>query len=323
MTHGTSTSIQTVLIVAILSFLLNSEISAENINRDVSPGPRINAIENLNFGEKIPDQVYNEYDSKAIGEAIVKWVRHREATRKWQEGEMVAVDLMNESQIMIQMDSSTLPLVRQSGYLNQHESGTSKGALGLADRKTGEDEFTGLQMSDINPTALKVRPKSALLHVSAPIEIGLFPYDLFRYGRMAAVLGDQVKRRTLWAAGDSLAIGWNKPTSRKLEDDLTRRRGSLLEGRLPSKKTVGSGIYIEALIYGEIGFGDIDHFVVYSESQLPPLIEFGKPVFLIKEKTRFGRLYREYRRLLYRGESMPQSLPPGERKKFESELSRR
>jgi hypothetical protein len=287
----------------------------------------------LKFGDRIPDDVYLKYDSITIGRAIVEWIHQREMRPENLMADSVRLDLLQDAQLMLHFYTAQTESYAKLGFLNQHQIKPSVELATSYDpayREKVEDEYIGLRLGTGNAAIFEQRPKSALLHLSADIDVGEFPHPvggkgIGTYGDAIAVLTQETKFRSIFTAEESYGFGRAALMTKGQEKRLNESRGTLLRGSFPTRERTYEGpswvegparSYTEALIFGKLGFEHVDHFAVIDAKSAELLQPYGKPIFLVEIVKKNRRTAREYKELLYRGEGTPTQVPRNQWNRF-------
>lgn len=251
--------------------------------------------------QEIPQTIYDQFSTQDIGKAIVSRVRKQEIEFKDMyndETQNKKIDFRNETDIILFFWSQNIDSIRQSGFLNQHELGASKGELNPGGRKVVEDHYVGLQMG-YGSQAKTLRPKSAFLNIRAAIDLVKKTHEMTtQYGDIGAVFKSDLKDRALWSTDDSLGIGMKKLAAPG--GDLVSWRGTFDRGSIPLNNMYGS--YYEALVYGRLTFDDVDYFLVVDPAAVEGLKPLGKPIYAAKRTFRNNRVVFEKGVLLFGGD---------------------
>lgn len=313
------------LVTGACLFLASPEASANyRCSALFSPSTSLETtIESLDYMAPIPARTLRDYSSKDIARAMVSWVRRNEP-KTIDRNQFAEIDLMRESQIVLFFHTRSLSAIASQGFLNMFQTKSTSGGLRKMEE---EDRLLGLTLPETGP-GLSLRPKSAFLNISAQADISpshRIALAMEQYGPIGAVMNQAVKARSLWVPLDAMGLGISH-SKIKSKSELNKDRGTFMSRRFP-KHPVDRVFWPdpplphrlntpEALIYGSLGFGDVDHFVVARREIASALQQFGKPVFLISERETNGRHQMHYDELLIKGTSLPKSLPPTAYEKF-------
>ncbi|RYZ92702.1 MAG: hypothetical protein EOP06_03485 [Proteobacteria bacterium] len=237
----------------------------------------------------------------------------------------VEVDFMRDSEIVLFFHPKDATSIAEKGFVNQHVSRKSSGAFDPALRLDIEDAIAGLPLDQISNEAF--RPKSALIIGTGSLANVVTRYSASGgYGGIGAVMKHEVKTSSLWTYGDSLQVGQEIFYGRVSQQDVAKVRGTF-ERRWMSPKTElpptrRNPEFVEALIFGDLTFNDVDHFIVEYESSAAPILNSGKPVFLVT-RGQTAEIPFIYRQILNFGETIPMNLPAAQKDKILDSLSRK
>ncbi|MBN23305.1 MAG: hypothetical protein CL678_18615 [Bdellovibrionaceae bacterium] len=268
----------------------------------------IEEVLRLEDKEKIPSSVFRKSSINQIARSIVERVRRQELilAREFKMEDHSKVNLFTESEIILFFFLKDFQSIYERGFLNQHLSGKSRGGYVPKERLRAEDNVTGILMGN-SEKSLILRPKSAFLNVRSHTELAHKKHSITRqYGNIGAVLNSEMKKRSLWTASDSLCLGQKSYLNLQLDysgESLFPHRGTFSRGALPSKSRCDS--YYETLVYGSFNFSHVDYFLVESKEAVEVLKVLGKPVYLIKSSSKYGRVIFSRGELLFRGTSEP------------------
>ncbi len=170
----------------------------------------------------------------------------------------------------------------EKGQLNLHQVGHSRGVCEPAIRAQAEDFMIGIHLeSKYNPDPSSrvqaLRPKYGCVNFLKPCGIKVNPFRLLQYGQVLIVYNDEVKKRTSFTFGDSLA-SYCEPWAITLHP-LDPHPLTMLHP--PGPKESSMCRYVEAQIWGPIELSDIKEFRIPAERKdlLEKLSKSGKPVF--------------------------------------------
>jgi len=264
-------------------------IFAENATPVPTLDPRlVQEIVELPDHKEIPQSIYESFPVNEIARAIVQRVRTHELIfkNKINSAEPKSLNVFNETDIILFFWDAHIESIAEKGFLNLHESHSSEGMYNPAVRRRAEDLFTGIQLGE-SPQALKLRPKSAFLNIRADIDLAPKKHSITnQYGNIGAVLKPEIKNRALWIDSDSL---WFSQTSYVLNSrTMIPSRGTFYRDSLPCTSLCRS--YYEAVIYGEVGFADVDYFLVTDAGLAKKLKPFGRPVYKLISVFRNDRV---------------------------------
>lgn len=224
-------------------------------------------------GAPMPPAVYST-NTRIVGELLVQ--RLAAIKQKATECIQCEFDPMVDTKIHLYFPSKNIPLVYKNGFLNLHQI-SGKG------RSTIEDELIGLNLGPSDVSG-RLRPKYAfLLTTKRPVLGSQNLGTAWQYGRITAVLKDQVKRRATWTNADSM-VG-----------RLYGHETYTFMNPISTPPPLLGETYYEAQIWGELGASDIDYFMVpanVSAKSLSDLKVFGLPVYRYKTKRLNGQWQR-------------------------------
>ena len=257
-------------------------ISYENING-------LNLIEELSNtvkGAIIPYELYEEYSSEDIATSLVlsKHLQHEPKGVKDYK-----YDFLNDTTITMAFDSKWISAIIRKGYLNQHRSGQSNGALTKSRRATLEDSMIGARLEDsynsIGQKVHNVRPKYAFLNLTKQTAKTGFNEFLGQYGNVYAVFSKNVKVRSTFTAGDSLNIGAG----------FDENHTFFYKSDSHIKHT---NHYFEAQVWGELTIKNVEYFLIncshvsnISSEQIKALQATKVPVYDCSTKKKSGGSY--------------------------------
>ncbi len=190
----------------------------------------------------------------------------------------------NDFELICIFPEQYLDSLMQKGQLNVHQVGHSRGVCEPAIRAHAEDFMIGIHLEskyDGNPDSRLhlLRPKYGYVNLFKPCGIKVNPFRLLQYGQVLIVYNDEVKQRSSFTYGDSLA-SYCEPwaiTMRPLDPTPL----TLLRPPDERKGEASNCRYIEAQIWGPIDLSDIKEFRIPKERKdlLTKLASSGKPVF--------------------------------------------
>lgn len=165
-------------------------------------------------------------------------------------------DFQKETRIVLQFSEKHIESISQKCFLNSHQTGNSQGVYTPEYRSQLEDEMIGSTLEPVyvhglqNPVN-KIRPKYAYLTFKKDAGELSSKYDAL-YGNVFAVIKDEVKSRSTFTPGDSLAMR------------RTQGHGKIAH-TFSLKKNPGfkrEGNYWEVQIWGKLCFSEVDKFLV-------------------------------------------------------------
>lgn len=259
----------------------------------------LEVIVNLPEHSRIPEHIFREFEIDEIAAALIERQRISEQKKpnQLQESDSaITTKIYDTSQIILFFDHQNTAQIEEHGFLNIHSTGTSGGAVVPEQRRLAEDKIIGLMLGT-GSGSNRLRPKSAFLNIVEDVSLDTKTTIVhYRYGNIGAVLKDDVKRRSLWTANDSLSV-IHQIESRRINDlhplNLT---GTFYDRDLPAQTP--DRLYYEALVFGDIDLSDVDYFLVYHrywssdrlEDYLKKLKPFGKPIFKLNWNMVHGRV---------------------------------
>lgn len=284
-------------------------------------------FEKIRSSKSIDAEIFNTAKPNEVAKSLIYKLREQEVKYQkeiLQRKDQAQVDLQKESEIILFFDPRVAESISQRGFLNQHLTGKSSGMNNSKFRKLSEDWYSDIKLGDSHES-LKLRPKSAYLNISANKFLGKrssAPH--LQFGSVAAVFKDSIKDQSLWTAYNSLEVGkligsvssvkgafggiLNKCTQCVFGKDyidpnisgksLLPYRGTFKSDRI---STVDHNTYHEVLIYGEVTFKDVKHFLVSNPFEAQKLVKYGKPIYLTEVIDRHSRPYYKKGPLIYDG----------------------
>lgn len=290
-------------------------------------------FKNSKIGDVLPD--LETGSSIEVGEDLIRWIRKMEVEKAAPSNlviKEIPLNFETESSIMLLFTTEDLSSFQKNGFQNIHQTGKSNGINDIEKRIIGEDEIVGLRMGS-GDEALKLRPKSAVLQINSNVDLGKFTNSktvFLTYGTSAAVMKSSVKNRSLWISGDSLRVSdyYREveelgPKSYRILNTITEnqmrlkkyhasrgtfKRNSYIERNNMSEFETGKA-YIEALVFGEVKYSDVDHFVFAPKSNISGFGEDKTPFFEVIPGSLNGRPHVIYVRALNESSQFAQELP--------------
>lgn len=250
----------------------------------------------------ISKEFLSQNDTRTIGESLANHVyAANDQVPAYNE---IKYDFIKDSELLIIFRSEHLKSIIQSGFLNIHDTMVSSLGYPLfleelpEHRAKHEDALIQLKIEHHyklkagNPNN-KIRPKYALLQLTASVEVGKWLTTGAMYGDLIAVLKPETKRRATWTIADSLANKILRPRS--------FYRKSIEAQSLQKNKN-----YLEAQIWGEVDIKDISHFLVNPQvlntSTFELLKSTGLPIYDYYQVEEHSRTIFKKNRLLYKGD---------------------
>jgi hypothetical protein len=240
-------------------------------------------ILDLKPGDTLNEETYLKYNSKLIAISIVQWLR---AQKNDSNLEKSNYDLRKNTRIAMAFDVAYLPEIIKKGFLNQHETGKSKGLYNLHKRATQENSLLKLNLEpsygQYGPLVNRVRPKYAYLLLDNQSKDESFKGDIStQYGDVYAVFTDDVKDRSTFTGGDSL--------------DMEAGFGDVYTFWYESYLTLQQQFW-EVQIWGDLGITDVKYFLVnchkpLGKEKLNKLKGTRRPVYDCKERKTSDGIY--------------------------------
>jgi hypothetical protein len=175
-------------------------------------------------------------------------------------------------------DEATVRQYLERGFLNQHQTGKTRGTHLPAVRARVEDDLAMLRLEPAygsapsNPVH-EIRPKYAFLHPDEDPSVDELPSGGGNYGSVFVAFASAVKRRSTWTKVDSLTtvIQEFTPPLDPMSFDLSPLAGVYLHDVFPGCYARGTaGVfgpdaaiqrgwspYSEAQIWGKLDFADV------------------------------------------------------------------
>lgn len=285
------------------------------------------AFEQIFKIRELTPQVLKTSHTNEIAKALVYKLRQEEIRYDKvlrERPDQTTVDLYNDSEIMLFFKVKNVDYMASGGFLNQHMTGTSGGANNSKLRQTVEDWYSDMKLGN-SPESLKLRAKSAYLNISTDKFLGARntpPH--YQFGSVAAVFKDHIKDQSIWTAYNSLEVGksiGSSSTAKGTVASLINKCTQCVIGRdlidpnisgkslLPFKGTfksqrmsiVDHQSYHEVLIYGEITFADVKHFIVTDPLEARRLARYGKPIYFAEVVNKHNRPYYKSKAMIFDG----------------------
>lgn len=287
-------------------------------NADQSP-----SIPDLREVTEISDEIYNSFEVNDIARAIINRWRSLELQK---DGALQALrkerfnnrkktayyrslfgpnefNLETQTEIVLFFHPKAIDSIATTGFQNLHQTGTTQGGdQGFVKRAPYEDAFTDIKMG-FSEKAKRLRPKSAFVNISAPLDLSPTKHALYSYGPIGAVMKNHVKERSLLSDGDSYLMGYGLLEApigdwlRRNRDDLHESLGTFKRGFVPTNSD--NAYYYEALVYGDVTLADVASFYLIqsnfrSQNQLNlalrKLKQYGIPIDLAEQKIINNRM---------------------------------
>lgn len=280
-----------------------SELTAAATSAE--PALLIPEIQNLPSGGEVPSSVYARYDSRTIGENIAYRIHKNYEEGKAPAPFAVPIDIMNSTSITLRFHAALISAIFASGFLNQHQTGTSRGSLSPDWRANAETVLSDLRLEGgYNPTISSpvhhVRPKYSWMSIYSGASVGAKSMDASQYGEIIAVLKEEVKLRSTFTFTDSLSPA-------KAENYAGTKRRAMQSTFYGDSVAHSSGYYLEAQIWGELDISDIAYFAVLggtSAGVINQLASSGLPIKEYQVKNLNGRMQFEAIRELRPGDAV-------------------
>ncbi|MBX9685356.1 MAG: hypothetical protein K2X27_01565 [Candidatus Obscuribacterales bacterium] len=204
---------------------------------------------------------------------------------------------LDELELVCLFPEKYLDSLLSQGQLNVHQVGHSRGLCQKEIRAHAEDFMIGIHLENpYNPKAdsrvHQIRPKYGFLNFKTPCGIQVNPFRLVPYGQILIVYNDEVKLRSSYSFGDSLA-SYCEPYA-QTQNPLDPLPLTLLKA--PGAKDSATCRYVEAQIWGPLDLSDIKEFRIPKDRKdlLEKLSSAGKAVFSYdREKMELSDLYVE------------------------------
>ncbi|EIV92550.1 DUF3626 domain-containing protein [Frankia sp. QA3] len=168
-------------------------------------------------------------------------------------------------EVAVRVTGATLQSILEEGRLkNQHETGTSLGALAPAMRSQFEDQWFGTTPSE---STLAQRPVYGYLMVDGERAAGSVHQDaLSGYDRLQIVMRPEIVGRTTAMVGDSLDhVDYGLPSPLAAPVWQSASPGLLPPDRDYSDSGFREQTYVEAQIHGGVHLDDIDRVILPSD----------------------------------------------------------
>ena len=236
--------------------------------------------------QKISKSLYNYYTVNQVAKSLIHRLHQQEVDLKASEHEVIT-DLSKNSEIIIFFRPEDFSSIHEQGFLNQHQIQKSNGFFTPKLRKRVENTLADLDLG-YSDLALQLRPKFAFLNLTEPVEFNKKEYAVDTdYGRIAAVLKQEIKQRATWTSSDSNwlimhGIGYEKDSS-----IVKQHLGTFSRGSFPKDGIDNS--YNEAQIWGSLDVTDVDYFLISQLDDLVRLKPVGKPIYRRVKQHVYGR----------------------------------
>ena len=214
-------------------------------------------IMKLSAGGVVPASVYGKYDSIMIGQALIRFIQQSREKNNSSVSKP-AYDFYRDTRILMAINSDLFEKIKTNGFLNQHQTNTSKGTLSQSMRFDAENTFLGINLE--NPYGAggsavnKVRPKYSYLVLDAPHD-GMGDSSITgQYGNIFFKFKESVKSRSTFTPGDSLYL--------KVITGLPYGGVQTFNYRSSSVLTMKVANYWETQIWGELKLSDVEYVLV-------------------------------------------------------------
>jgi hypothetical protein len=264
-----------------------SGVLAEPVRQELLP-----AFVNLPFDRNIMPAEYVEAikspqsDLRKIAASLME--RKRQFMERWENpGERSGADenfpgSFDDVEVVCLFPEEYLESLVKRGQLNVHQVGHSRGVCEQAIRAHAEDFFLGIHLENAYDAGKDcrlhfLRPKYGFLNFPKPCGIKSNPFRLLQYGQILIVYDDQVKLRTSYTYGDSLA-SYCEPWAITMHPlDPVPLAGL----KPPGPHDNPYCRFVEAQIWGPLDLSDIREFRIPTARRdlLQALSSTGKPVF--------------------------------------------
>ncbi|MFI5347582.1 MAG: hypothetical protein ACHQ51_14500 [Elusimicrobiota bacterium] len=220
-----------------------------------------------------PDEIRHS-DTRSLAERLVRRIHEEcDLAGAADTGER---RLGGDFDIIMMVPSDVIGSIRARGFLNQHQTRTTKGIRRLPARFAAEQELAMMRLP-YDRKGRELLPKYAILNVR---KAGMGAFFLpERYGRVAIVFKNEVAARATWTYADSL--DYSRKTGRFLDGGesnplLTRTAG--YPGNKADRNQCGN--YCEAQIWGRLDWSDVDYVMVSTAQPVnADVLAAGVPVY--------------------------------------------
>ncbi len=224
-------------------------------------------------------------DLRKVGEALME--RKKQFMLRWEDPSKYKdvgkfPSSSDEIELLCIFPEKYIDSLLSKGQLNLHQVKHSRGVCDAAVRAHAEDFMVGIHLENKyneDPACHLqfLRPKYGFVNFLKPSGIKVNPYRLLQYGTVIIVYNDDVKRRSSYTFGDSLASyceAWEITLH-----PLDPRPTTML--RPPGEDDFANCRYVEAQIWGPVELKDIKEFRIPADRSdlLSLLSKSGKPVF--------------------------------------------
>jgi len=213
-------------------------------------------------------------DTRTLAELLVRRI-HEEcdlAGAAQPEGKPVGDD----AELVMMIPQRVIGSIAKYGFLNQHAARLSGGVYTLSARFAAERELA-MSRLPYSHKGKELLPKYALL-LAKRDDFGAFPLPT-RYGPVAIVFKEEVKKRATWTYADSSDFHFKAGRfSRGGADNPVLTRTALYRRKPEDKNRCGH--YCEAQIWGKLTFADVDYAMLRdSEPVSAELLSSGLRVY--------------------------------------------
>jgi len=229
----------------------------------------------FSFEDFLPKELLEKYDTRFVARLLIERKTVEMSNSDTKES---AYNFMQDSRIIMGVSFNILELIKENGFLNQHQTKSTKGALAYSRRRIYEDNAIGVRVErrdeyvNGQSVANTLRPKYSYL-VLDKAHPGIKTKINPQYGNVFVVFKNKMKLRSTFTAGDSLDTE---------ADWSTTYTYSLNLNRFPRLKKDYD--YFESQVWGELTLKDVDSFLVnciepLTAQQISQIKDLGKPVF--------------------------------------------
>ncbi|MCM0604850.1 MAG: hypothetical protein KA715_02040 [Xanthomonadaceae bacterium] len=230
----------------------------------ISPKELSSYILSLTNNEVIEERHYQNTSSETTALSLIARLRNEEL-RDREVGEFLAVDMFDESKIIMGVPKKYVQKIIDGGFKNLHQLGHSQGVEEAKERSQMEDLMIGVRLEKAYGQSRNkhlinsIRPKYAFLQPTERSRRYLPSNSIIsQYGGVFFVFKDSVKRRSTFTVDDSLCyscisehrrIDTYSFSKQLTVDDLKRDRR-------------GDTVFLETQIWGELSIDDVEYALV-------------------------------------------------------------
>lgn len=256
------------------------EIPAADLAAEFVNFPYDHNVLPLEFQNAIRDP---KADLKKIAASLIE--RKKQFVLRWDDPAKMERDFFPESmedcELLCFIPEQYIDSVLAKGQKNVHQVGHSRGLCEKVVRSKAEDFMIGIHLEGAyddkaDSPVHALRPKYGFVNFPNRCGVKMNPFRLFQYGQVIVVYRDQVKHRTTYTFGDSLA-SYCEPMAVTLRP-LDPMPLSIMKPPSEKEKTCR---YVEAQIWGPIDASDIKEIRVPAERKdlAQKLANCGVPVY--------------------------------------------